>query len=84
MNQRRVAAVGRTSPPARGVVGGAVASAAGKAPARKRTPKAREGNGQGGTVKTRAAIKCGEKGCGEVFANAADASKHLVEAHPKS
>lgn len=32
-------------------------------------------------VKTRPAIKCTVKGCREVFANTAEASKHVAEAH---
>ncbi len=54
------------------------AGKAAKLPPRK--PKA--GNGEAGTVRTRSAIKCGEKECTEVFANTADASAHLIEAHP--
>lgn len=32
-------------------------------------------------VKTRPAIKCGQKGCKEVFATTTEASKHVAEAH---
>jgi len=56
---------------------------AAKAAARAKA-KPRAGNGEAGSMRTRKAIKCGQKGCTEIFANTADASKHLIDAHPAS
>lgn len=48
-------------------------------------PKASKRAGKNAAPKAgaRKAIRCGEKGCKEMFANTADATAHLVEAHPK-
>ncbi len=49
-----------------------------KTPKAKRAARPRKGDGKNGTVKTRAAIKCGHRGCKEVFATTAEAAEHAA------
>jgi len=53
-----------------------------KRPARKTArSKSAKASAPASRVKTRPAIRCTVKGCKEVFASTADASKHVAEAH---
>ncbi len=65
-----------------GATPGPKPKAAKKGPAKK--PASKKGAAKApaaGKVKTRPAIKCTHKGCGEVFATTAEATAHVAEAH---
>lgn len=52
------------------------------APKAKRAPRARKGNGTGGTVKITKGVKCQQKGCGQMIA-ATDLAAHMATHAPE-